>query len=107
MSCTATETLIAGMLPIGSHAEGMAHWRNAWVPAMLEALTTADERLQANVSVYGLPVPLSMDSGSLVVLLQHILDPAFAAPAPGASKDGQVRATHWLVFLFACSLLKR
>jgi hypothetical protein len=68
----------------------MARWTQAWVPAMLEALTTSDERLQANVSVYGLPVALAMDSGSLVVLLQRILDPAFATPAPGASPDGQV-----------------
>lgn len=60
------------------------------MPAMLEALTSVDERLQANVSVYGLPVALSMDSGSLVILLQHILDPAFATPAHGASPDGQV-----------------
>jgi hypothetical protein len=57
---------------------------------MLEALTSSNERLQANVSVYGLAVPLSMDAGSLVVLLQHILDPAFAKALPGASPDGQV-----------------
>lgn len=68
----------------------MEAWRAAWVPVVLEALTSAKERLQMNVSVYGLPVPLCMDAGSLVVLLRRILDPAFATPVLGASPDGQV-----------------
>lgn len=72
----------------------MGQWRDAWLPAVLGALTSANERLQTNVSVYGLPVPLCMDSGSLVVLLQRILDPAFATPAPGASPDGQVMKSN-------------
>ena len=69
----------------------MAEWREAWVPAVLEALTSVNDRLPNNVSVYGLPVPLCMDSGSLVVLLQRILDPHFIAHDPSASPDGQVK----------------
>lgn len=73
----------------------MAEWREAWVPAVLEALTSVNERLQNNVSVYGLPVPLCMDSGSLVVLLRRILDPDFISHDPCASPDGQVaRPNH-------------
>ena len=70
---------------------------------MLEALTSPNPRLAANVSVYGLPVPLMMDSGSLIPLLNTILAPAFAAPKPGSSPDGQVstlapfRAAAWLL----------
>ena len=74
----------------GNYAEKLARWQGAWIPPMLGALTSRDPRLAANVSVYGLPVPLMMDSGSLVPLLHTILSPAFAAPAPGASPDGQV-----------------
>ncbi|BDA45482.1 probable thyroid adenoma-associated protein homolog [Coccomyxa sp. Obi] len=76
----------------GSQEEAMAEWREAWVPAVLEALTSVNERLQNNVSVYGLPVPLCMDSGSLVVLLQRILDPDFITHDPSTSPDGQVAA---------------
>ncbi len=78
------------VLVTGSQEEAMAEWREAWVPAVLEALTSVNERLQNNVSVYGLPVPLCMDSGSLVVLLRRILDPDFITHDPGASPDGQV-----------------
>jgi hypothetical protein len=68
---------------------------------MLEALTSADDHLAANASVYALPVPLCMDSGSLVPMLRTVLAPAFAQPKPGASPDGQVSAGFPLFsFLF-------
>lgn len=94
---------ITGVLVTGSHDEAMEKWREAWVPAVLEALTSVNDRLQNNVSVYGLPVPLCMDSGSLVVLLQRILDPQFLTHEPGASPDGQVKhPNHHLIVRSAC-----
>ena len=94
---------MGSVLSTGSQDGAMAEWRDAWVPAVLDALTSANERLQTNVSVYGLPVPLCMDSGSLVVLLQRILSPTFATPAPGASPDGQVKDAD--SFEKACSCI--
>lgn len=57
---------------------------------MLEALASADARLAANTSIYALPVPLCMDSGSLAALLRTVLSSGFAQPRPGTSPDGQV-----------------
>ena len=68
-------------------------WESAWVDAMLEALASPAPRLAANVSAYGLSVPLAMESGSLVTLLRRILAPVSAAEHPhGSYSDGQVLA---------------
>ena len=69
---------------------------------MLEALASPMPRLAANVSAYGLSVPLAMESGSLVTLLRRILAPDAAAEQPhGSYSDGQV-ACH-LTADFLCS----
>ena len=84
------------MLPVmlpGSPKEAIARWEAAWCDAMLGALASSEPRLAANVSAYGLSVPLAMESGSLVTLLRRILSPDFTAGLPeGSFSDGQV--TH-------------
>lgn len=75
----------------GTPKEAIAKWEAAWIDAMLDALASPVPRLAANVSAYGLSVPLAMESGSLVTLLRRILAPASAAgPSHGSYSDGQV-----------------
>ena len=75
----------------GTPKEAITRWEAAWIDAMLEALASPVPRLAANVSAYGLSVPLAMESGSLVTLLRRILAPASAAGSPhGSYSDGQV-----------------
>jgi hypothetical protein len=71
----------------GSPNGALARWEAAWCDAMLEALASPQPRLAANVSAYALPVPLAMESGSIVTLLRRILDDKASG---GLHSDGQV-----------------
>ena len=64
--------------------------------AMLDVLASPVPRLAANVSAYGLSVPLAMESGSLVTLLKRILTPVSSAEH-GSYSDGQVIAAPTLL----------
>ena len=72
----------------GSSREALSRWEGAWCDAMLEVLASPEPRLSANVSTYALSVPLAMESGSLITLLQRIL--AAAKASDGTVPDGQV-----------------
>ena len=75
----------------GSPKEAIAQWEAAWCDAMLEALASSLPRLAANVSAYGLSVPLAMESGSLVKLLSRILTTVSGVgQVHGSYSDGQV-----------------
>ena len=76
-----------------SPKEAITRWEAAWCNAMLEVLASPAPRLAANVSAYGLSVPLAMESGSLVTLLKRILAPGATAHQSHSSySDGQVSA---------------
>jgi len=80
-------------VPPGSPKEAITRWEAAWCDAMLEVLASPAPRLAANVSAYGLSVPLAMESGSLVTLLKRILAPGATAHQSHSSySDGQVSA---------------
>lgn len=71
----------------GSQAEGVQAWRQAWIPVILQGLRSPDEHLRHRVSLYGVPVPLSLDQASVLPLLQQVM--ALQAGQHAAS-DSQV-----------------
>ncbi len=75
----------------GTPKAAIVQWEAAWCDAMLDVLASPVPRLAANVSAYGLSVPLAMESGSLVTLLKRILTPVSSAEH-GSYSDGQVIA---------------
>ena len=72
---------------IGSQAEGLEAWRQLWIPVLLEALSHSDEHLRHRVSLYAVPVPLALDSASVLPLLTQILQPQ---PQQTNASDSQV-----------------
>lgn len=71
----------------GSQAEGLQAWRQLWIPALLDALRHPDEHLRHRVSLYAVPVPLALDSASVLPLLQQVLEPQHCEEA---APDSQV-----------------
>ncbi len=90
----------------GSSREALSKWEDAWCDAMLEVLASSEPRLSANVSTYALSVPLAMESGSLITLLQRIL--AAVKMSDGTVPDGQVsiswHAGRQMASACACSV---
>ena len=81
-----------GQILAGSPIEALSMWEGAWCNAMLDVLASPAPRLSANVSTYALSVPLAMESGSLITLLQRIL--AAAQVSDGTAPDGQVSTSR-------------
>ena len=86
--CGSLVLLRSSIMLAGSSREALGGWEDAWCDAMLNVLASPEPRLSANVSTYALSVPLAMESGSLITLLQRIL--AAAKMSDGTVPDGQV-----------------
>ncbi|KAL2643811.1 hypothetical protein R1flu_011398 [Riccia fluitans] len=54
--------------------EGTIAARRLWIPALLSGLLSGDSRLRTNLTTYALPVALQIDSDSLLVILDYVLD---------------------------------
>ena len=72
----------------GSREEGLAAWRQVWIPVLLQGLSAPDEHLRHRVSLYAVPVPLALDQASVLPLLQQVVQ--FQAEEAAAS-DSQVQ----------------
>ena len=51
-------------------------WEEAWISPLLELLATADDRMLSHLSIYAMPVPLAKNPGSILQLLQRLLQPS-------------------------------
>ncbi|KAL3696959.1 hypothetical protein R1sor_011035 [Riccia sorocarpa] len=54
--------------------EGTIAARRLWIPAVLSGLLSGDSRLRTNLTTYALPVALQIDSDSLLVIVDYVLD---------------------------------